>query len=152
MNTKYTQVPNNQPCQFIQVQQPQQMQPQQFQGVPQQIMMVPQQIPQQQNVQPLYNQQPTCIQQPIPISEQQKINTTNNNDLTTSVTLFVLGFFIYITWIINYCLFKKSTDKRVKTLSSISLVLFLIPLLSVIAFSIFYVVYWAIIIFFAYFY
>ncbi|KAL7712797.1 Transmembrane protein [Entamoeba marina] len=90
-------------------------------------------------------EQPQNQNQPIYVAP----TSSNENDGITAVILFVIGFFVCITWPICYCLYRKSDDQLARILAILSLILTLITVGSIvisIALSIVIFVFWIIII------
>ncbi|EDR26814.1 hypothetical protein EDI_252790 [Entamoeba dispar SAW760] len=62
--------------------------------------------------------QPPPLVQPIP----EQIPKKENNDCQGASILFVLGFFVCLTWPACYCIYKNSSDSLAKVFARISFV------------------------------
>ncbi|KAL7720925.1 hypothetical protein QTN25_002132 [Entamoeba marina] len=74
-------------------------------------------------------EQPQTQNQPIYVAPT---SSRSENDVITAVILFVIGFFVCITWPICYCLYRKSDDQLLRLLAILSLILTLITVGSII--------------------
>eukprot|EP01027_Heterolobosea_sp_BB2_P007298 GEZU01010882.1.p1 GENE.GEZU01010882.1~~GEZU01010882.1.p1 ORF type:complete len:132 (-),score=54.58 GEZU01010882.1:103-498(-) len=91
--------------------------------------------PQQQQQQQYYASapaQPVVYQYGAPPPQQQ----TKRDEENTAVLLFIIGFFFGLCWIINWVMFRKSTDPAARKWAKISGILFLTGIAICIAVSV----------------
>ncbi|EKE40078.1 hypothetical protein ENU1_102720 [Entamoeba nuttalli P19] len=89
---------------------------------------------------PLIQPQPFIQPQPLVQSIPEQQPKKENNDCQGATILFILGFFICLTWIACYCIYKNSSDSLAKVFARISLVFSILYVLFVCGFIGIYIV------------
>ena len=72
---------------------------------------------------PKTNRTTAATSQPFAQQQQQK---KDDDERSKAVLLFVLGFFLVVPWIVQFCTFQNSTDSLVRTLNVFALALFIV--------------------------